>query len=851
MLDYAKMELAAGEIARTKTLLGKSVRNSLDPELWQFYVDFVRSTRLVVALKALSKIKTAQQGGTADGATDEDLAKATSVVESARSAVSQAFEFSLGKVGLLPGSDGLWEEWLSFVRSMPSGTEYEVEQRREQLRKALQRAIAVPTARVANGELWTEYEAFERDNAQDVLASRLLDKHRPAFVTASAVAQERSALWAKINPHLVPVQPPQPGAVAASAPSSSSAGEAAATKASAPADTAAARGFAQVCEQVPLWRALLRYEARNPLRLGPEAHASLMRAHLQRCLLSTRCLPHFWAELALLELRSGGLLQPGEPLAALAERPDAVASPAGAKAAQAALKTLTEGCHAARTSQALAITAADTAELLGNTKAAGQLYDQAAKQCPEAPIWTAWMRFARRTDSAVAARRVFVAAKAQSTNPAVFLTAAEIEASANGDAAIALNIIDLGRKRLQDAVAAGSETPQALVNYFVAGCRLAMNHADDANTRSLFESCLEGLRPEQRGPVLALYLSYEARLAAGGGDMKRLARLEMRCWREVGSLPGVPDQGAGVGEDGAATMTAQAHHWQAFGLAPAAGAADAAMFAASAFQPAMFHDSMGGLLLGATATTAGAAAAARATGTGSSAVVAAASIPQALLHSTVSLAGIAPAKRPGALPQLDGQVAAPIPQTSVPVHPSLLKAKQETAAPASASQTPQQPAIAAAVAAVSAAPESISVQAAAVPSHPSVRVDAPAAASRVAGQSAPDAGDGLPGFLKGLWRPGMRLGPRLAHLALQLGPSPVADWMASPAEAQFVMRKACQAPIPPHVAHTAAAHALSVSEGNSGDDLPGANAKRQRETGSSSGSAESHSQRSKVATIAV
>jgi len=675
------MELAAGEMQRAKALLGKTVSNHLDPELWQFYVDFVKSSRLVPALKKLSQAKGDKSGS--DKA-KEAVQAATKAADSARTAVSKAFEAAIDKVGLLPGSDSLWDAWIDFAKGLPAVTEFETAKRRESLRGAYKRALAAPTARVASGAMWTDYEEFEKENSQASLTASLLGSARIAFATATAAAKERAPLWAAVNPRVIPVQPR-------------------------PADPSLPepKAHARVTAQVAPWRAFLDYEARNPLRLTPPAHASLMRSHLKRCLLSTRCLPHFWQELAVLELRVGGVLRAGEPVAALADRSDAAASKEGAKACQMALKVLSEGVRAAPHSEALAMSAADTAELLGDNRTAGALYQQASTTDPGPALWIAWIRFARRTGSADASRRVFVAAKKQSSHPALFLAAADMEAACNGDRETAMKILDLGRKKMAEAAAAGRQPEQEA--YAVAACRLATTFADAANSRSLFEAFLADLPPGRRGPLMALYVHFETRGVDGGGDIRRLARLETRCLHETGSLPSAARwAGSASGVPGSAVLAAQAYRWQSFGLPPSSGAADVTLFSDPATAPLAFRTSDGGVVFGSAALHAASGALGTELQSGTplngpgldAGVVPPMALSGAAAPSGVPVhpsaarmtrqvaasaaatpyggasapAAVSSAPAPPTSRVLDGQVAAPIPQPAVPVHPSLLRA---------------------------------------------------------------------------------------------------------------------------------------------------------------------------------
>jgi hypothetical protein len=581
------MEHLAGETARAKAILEQSVKRILDPQLWSFYVEFVRSTRLVPALKELSRVKT-------ENAEDKAaLEAAISAVDTARSAVSQAFDFTLKRVGLFPGADELWESWMSFIKSYPASTEYEIEQRREALRKAFHRYLAAPSAKAISGELWAEYQTFEVENAQAALAARLLEQHRSTAVTAGAVARERAPLWVAINTSITPVSPPVAGGALG----------------------CAVAGSQQVQEQLAAWRTFLDYEYRNPLRLGASEHLDLMKAHLQRCLLSTRSLPDAWVELAFIELRAGGVLSAGEPLAVLAEKPDALRSKTGTPAAQSALRTLVEGCIAAPQSQLLALFTADAAELMGAVQIATQTYQRAARACPGPALWINWIRFARRSSNATLARQVFMEAKKwpSGNTPSVFLAMAEVEACVNSEPATALKVLDLGRRKLlPKELLAASDSNVTLAEYCdfaVAACRIASTTSEAANTRSLFEGFLELLPSRNRAQLLALYLSYEMHMAPGAADLKRIARLELRCLRETGSLPVIVSaySSASSLSSGVGILSSVSHRWQAFGHPPASGPADMLFLSRHEYHPQAFREASGNLLLGDAAVKAGAA----------------------------------------------------------------------------------------------------------------------------------------------------------------------------------------------------------------------------------------------------
>ena len=86
----------------------------------------------------------------------------TDVTGTARTTVTQAYEFVLANIGIDRDSGRIWQEYIQFVRSAPGqigGTSWQDQQKMDQLRKAYQRSIVVPMSSV-NG-LWKEYDQFE------------------------------------------------------------------------------------------------------------------------------------------------------------------------------------------------------------------------------------------------------------------------------------------------------------------------------------------------------------------------------------------------------------------------------------------------------------------------------------------------------------------------------------------------------------------------------------------------------------------------------------------------------------------------------------------------------------------
>lgn len=79
-----------------------------------------------------------------------------------RQVITAAYELALEHIGMDKDSGYLWQEYISFLKSRPGnvgGSTWQEQQKMDQLRKAYQRAIKVPTQ--ATQSLWKEYDQFE------------------------------------------------------------------------------------------------------------------------------------------------------------------------------------------------------------------------------------------------------------------------------------------------------------------------------------------------------------------------------------------------------------------------------------------------------------------------------------------------------------------------------------------------------------------------------------------------------------------------------------------------------------------------------------------------------------------
>ena len=128
------MEIENDNFPAAENIFGRSLMSVLNVQLWSVYLNYIRRRN--------------------------DLTNDPS--GSARSTVSQSYDFVLSNIGIDRDSGKIWQEYIQFVRSAPGqigGNSWQDQQKMDQLRKAYQRSITVPMASV-NG-LWKDYDGFE------------------------------------------------------------------------------------------------------------------------------------------------------------------------------------------------------------------------------------------------------------------------------------------------------------------------------------------------------------------------------------------------------------------------------------------------------------------------------------------------------------------------------------------------------------------------------------------------------------------------------------------------------------------------------------------------------------------
>lgn len=347
------------------------------------------------------------------------------------------------------------------------------------LRRAFQQAVVTPMEGV--DALWREWELFE-NNLDRNLAKPLLAEYSSRHVSAKGVLREITRLRERVHASALAVPPAYAARVAEAA-----------------AGTDVSARVAP--DQSAAWDDLLAYERGNPLRLEDGQEFGRMTLAYNQCLCALAHYPRVWLELHKL----------------YADRSDA----------KGAREVLVRAVRAVPSCLLVHFALADYDESRGKVAAARATYDALLAQDGSSGVLTAdkktlayiqLMRFARRSEGAESARKIFLAARKDSdVSYHVFVASAHMEYRVSKDAKVARNIFELGlRTHLKCAgyVLAYAD--------FLAKC---LN--DDNNARGLFERALaasEDMSASDLRRVWNGFMEFEAQV----GNMAQYNKVQAR-----------------------------------------------------------------------------------------------------------------------------------------------------------------------------------------------------------------------------------------------------------------------------------------------------------------------------------
>ncbi|KAL5357880.1 hypothetical protein BJX96DRAFT_145437 [Aspergillus floccosus] len=242
---YATMESELNELFRLEQIFNRTLLTIPDVQLWTVYLDYVRRRNPLT----------------------------TDTTGQARRIISSAYDLALQYVGVDKDSGSIWADYVQFIRSGPGnvgGSGWQDQQKMDLLRKAYQRAIAVPTQAV--NTLWKEYDQFEM-GLNKLTGRKFLQEQSPAYMTARSSYTELQNITRDLNRTTLPRLPPIPGS----------------------------DGDIEFAQQVDIWRRWIQWEKGDPLVLKEEDQAAFKARVVyvyKQALMALRFLPEIWFEAA-------------------------------------------------------------------------------------------------------------------------------------------------------------------------------------------------------------------------------------------------------------------------------------------------------------------------------------------------------------------------------------------------------------------------------------------------------------------------------------------------------------------------------------------------------------------------
>ncbi|EGW33275.1 uncharacterized protein SPAPADRAFT_151132 [Spathaspora passalidarum NRRL Y-27907] len=162
---YIRYELNRGEKQKVESLFQQCFAITDSVELCRLYVDYVRSAADFIT------------GG-----------------EQARGTVIQAFEFAIGKVGIDINSDGLWNDYLGFLKSWTPSANWEQQQKVDLVRKVYKKYLVIPTENIETS--WSQYTKWENE-LNPATAQKFISEKSAEFMLARSWHTEWNNLTEK------------------------------------------------------------------------------------------------------------------------------------------------------------------------------------------------------------------------------------------------------------------------------------------------------------------------------------------------------------------------------------------------------------------------------------------------------------------------------------------------------------------------------------------------------------------------------------------------------------------------------------------------------------------------------
>ncbi|RHY87725.1 hypothetical protein DYB35_002384 [Aphanomyces astaci] len=236
--QYADHEWRANQLENVREIFNKALHELKLPhvDLWSFYLQFTKSTVMDVLT---------------DASSPEDKKRA-------RQTMAEAFETALDRVGMSIHSNGIWTQYLHFLKDDKEPTAI------FSIRKVFQRALSIPIFHLDT--LWKEYEQFEKAIPNnEVLAQNVFKVLRPKVDAAKAIFKDRKALVDPLDLDALP-------------------------------------SHTNTNPQIDAWNQWIEFELANPERVERPKWKAKVRYALESCLACRRFSAEVWFQYAMLEL---------------------------------------------------------------------------------------------------------------------------------------------------------------------------------------------------------------------------------------------------------------------------------------------------------------------------------------------------------------------------------------------------------------------------------------------------------------------------------------------------------------------------------------------------------------------
>ncbi len=390
-----------------------------------------------------------------------------------------SLEFALEHVGQDIRSGSLWVDYIDLLKSIDESSDLyqkvfgnSVEGQSDAaktaaLRRAIHRALNVPNESL--DIIWGYYEDFENSLGNKTLVKRFLDEWRPKYHASKVLSQERSLIVQNLDTSILPL-PPGKG------------------------------GYYQM-EEAQKWRQYTQWERCHPADGDGPTHQERVVLAFEQSLSYFIQFPDIWIDYATWNMSEQG------------------------KGIEAAIHVLGRGREALPDALILHLGAADLYEQAGNVDKARAIYDEITSTEDDTMnidgqkelktlAWIHYMRFARRVDGVMAARKLFMRArKWKDLQWQAYVASARFEWMNERKDSIPRNILELGLKSYIDV-------PAFVVEY----AKFLIGIGDVTNTRSLFERALTATKPESSLDLWDAYIEFESEF----GSLATVIFLESR-----------------------------------------------------------------------------------------------------------------------------------------------------------------------------------------------------------------------------------------------------------------------------------------------------------------------------------